>query len=78
MIAMGAGEHVIILSGYGPLISDDHLSQNGLIQNGYGWHCIHIYTYIYIYIHMSVAMLAQVSVAILAQVIDRDQWPVAT
>ena len=37
MIAMGAGEHVIILSGYGPLISDDHLSQNGFTQTLDHW-----------------------------------------
>ena len=29
MIAMDAGEHVIVLSGYGPLISVDRLSQSG-------------------------------------------------
>ena len=37
------GKHAIILSGSGPLVSVDRLS-----QNGYG--CLYAYIYIYIYI----------------------------
>jgi hypothetical protein len=50
MIAMGAGEHVIILSGYGPLISDDHLRQSGVGLEP-KW-LRKIYTYIYIHTYM--------------------------
>ena len=51
MLAMDAGEHVIVLSGYGPLISVDRLSQSGdeLEPKWLRIMYIHIYTYIYIY-----------------------------
>ena len=48
MLAEDAGKHVIVLSGYGPLISVDRLSQSGDELEPKWLRICHIYIYIYI------------------------------
>ena len=47
MLAKDAGKHVIVLSGYGPLISVDRLSQSGDDLEP-KWLRNNVYAYIYI------------------------------
>ena len=64
MASRKAGEHVIVLSGYGPLISVDRLSQSG-DELEPKWLRVYIETYVHIHINMNLSVYTHKCMSIL-------------
>jgi hypothetical protein len=76
MIAMDAGEHVIVLSGYGPLISVDRLSQSGdELEPKWLRICPCTYVYIYIYICLSLSLSLYIYMSLVSVFVAPNRPP---